>query len=826
MSFIFRPPVVRMVTAMVLPVRLRVPLAWMLWLVAAVFIFFVFFGYTYAAGFAFMLSAIALSWTLFVLYLSYGVFVPRVPIPLRDALARVKSGEEVNIAPYCSSSALVALRGIGSLTVESILERLLGTQRCRMILERLGLDVGEVHSALTRSREDGARVDLAQALALAALHAVRRGHHRIRLGDLLVSFGKSSASFQRHIFERGLSLDDLDVAVHWEDRLDHLRERRRRFWSRENLFAVQPFGRSWAFGYTPLLERFGIDLGFTIGFRSDVSPPTGRQTEINAVERALARAANANVLLIGEPGVGVEDVIVGFVRRVTTGSSMNFLNYRRIFSINLASVVAGARTTVEAEGSAKRLLDEAAHAGGLILVLENFDAVLGSATGGLPLDLTATLLPHLQGANLQIVATTTYQGVHEAIEKRTALASLFERVEVREPSMPRTLEMLLELTPNYERRFRMFIPFPALKAVVTYADRTIQDVPFPKKAFDVLEASLIAAAGMRAKKLLPEHVAQVISQRTEVPVGALTREEEKKLLNLEEFIHERIVNQSEAVRVVANALRRARAGLSAGLIKRPMGTFLFLGPTGVGKTETAKALAEAYFGNEERMIRLNMSEFQGFDAVDRLIGSPATREEGRLTTAVRENPFSLVLLDEFEKAEGKALNLFLQVLDEGRMEDGWGRRVSFTNTIIIATSNAGAEFIREYLKEGRDTKQLDDALREEVLRSGIFRPELVNRFDAVVVYRPLGLSEVRDIATRIVKKFSDHVYHERGARIEVEDEALSFIIKEGFNQEFGARELRRVLQNNVENIVAKKVLSGEASRGTTLTITRADFDAT
>lgn len=825
MPFVFAASPERIAWYRVLPPTLASVLLWVLWALA-VFgtALFSLAGFPQFRGWTLIFSSVALAYSFFILYLRHGLGEPQVPYSLQEAILRARKGETVNSAPYFDFRTLQYFSPIGSSSLKELLRRLCASFEAQRIFLRLGTDVHETISALDRKAPQDSPSAFLDALSAAAVHAAKRGHRRIQFPDLFISCVRQSLAMRQFLFDRALSPEDIDAVTHWQDRVSHMRERQRRFWARENLLAVPPFGRSWAYGYTPLLDQFSIDLGMKLAMRREYISRIGYRSEIDALERALAKAANANVLLIGEPGVGVSDVVTGFVHRVVTGSSLGFLNYRRVLGTNLGGVVVGYRTTVEAEGRARRLLGEAAQAGGTILVLEGIDTVLGAETGGAAVDLTSTLLPFLEGSRLQIIATTTYRGLHEVVEKREALASLFERIEIQEPDATMALQLLLDAVPRLERRFGVFIPYPALKAAVTYADRTIQDVPFPKKAFDVLEDALIAAAGRRAKTLTPGAVARLVSERTSIPVGALTKAEETKLLNLEAFIHERIVDQTDAVRVLADALRRARVGLTESTRTRPMGTFLFLGPTGVGKTETAKALAEAYFGNEERMVRLNMSEFQGIDAIDRLVGSPATREEGRLTTQVRENPFSLVLLDEFEKATPNALNLFLQVFDEGRMEDGWGRPIAFTNTLIIATSNAGAEFIREYIQERREPAGLSDALREHVLREGIFRPELLSRFDAVVVYRPLGTEEVREIAKRILERLSATLMKERGITLVVESPALDVIVQQGFNQEFGARELRRALQNSVENIVAKKILEG-AKRGDAITIAQEDLSS-
>jgi ATP-dependent Clp protease ATP-binding subunit ClpC len=788
------------------------------WGIAILFFFAGLFGDARLVGLAAFAVAVAIAAMLATLFVEHGLELPQLREPLQAALLRARRGETVNIAPFVAAEVLRAIPISAAPSLERALRRLLETERAVPIFARLLLDRREALAALAQVPPLGGEDRFLAALGDAATHAIQMEHERISFADALVAFAKNSVAFKQFLFDRAIEIEDLDAVAQWEDRRRHEWERRRKFWSRENLFAIRPFGRSWAYGYTPTLDRYASDLSARIAVEKDSFRILGRVNEIRSLERALAKMASANALLIGEPGVGVEDVVVGFARRIVEGKSLPTLNYRRVIAADFAAAIAGLTSVGEMEGRVRQMLSEAARAGGTILVIENIHTILSAEIGATPIDLSPIFVPFLAGSRIQVIATTTPKEFHEVIEKRETLLPLFVPIDVREPESGEALHILFDALPLFEARFRVAVPYPTLKALVSYADRTIQDVPFPRKGFEVLEAALITALEEHVKVLRPEHVATVISERTEIPVGALTASERKKLLELETFIHERIVDQDEAVRAIADALRRARSGIVEGATNRPIGTFLFLGPTGVGKTETAKALAEMYFGSEERMIRFDMSEFQSIDAIDRLIGSPALREEGKLTTSVRDHPFSLLLLDEFEKANEKVLDLFLPIFDEGRIKDGWGRRVSFTNTLIIATSNAGAEFIREYLTTHNDISGLRDALREEILRRGILKPELLNRFDGVIVFKPLGVAEVRAVAEKLLARFSQHLLREKGISVEVEPEALERIIAKGFKQEFGARELRRVLQDTVENAVAKKVLAGEVKRGETIRI--------
>ena len=379
--------------------------------------------------------------------------------------------------------------------------------------------------------------------------------------------------------------------------------------------------------------------------------------------------------------------------------------------------------------------------------------------------------------------------------------------------------ILEDLLPGFEKQYDLKAGYRSLRAIIDLTDRYIQDIPFPEKAIDFLgEVMVYVKTKTPSKTVLPEHVAQIISQRTKIPAGEIQKTEREKLLKLEEFIHRRVINQEEAVDVLADAMRRTRAGVTRK--EKPIGTFLFLGPTGVGKTETSKALAESYFGSEHRMIRLDMSEYQSLDSIERLIGSHDGKRQGLLTNAIRENPFSLVLLDEIEKAHSNILNLFLQVLDEGRLTDSLGRTVSFRNSIIIGTSNAGAEFIRKYVekKAGYAFTFFKKELIEHLLTERIFRPEFLNRFDAVIIFKPLTRENLVDIAILMLQRLNRRLVHGRGIQFIITKELAEKIAQLGYHPEFGARPMNRVIQDRIENKIAKKILAGELNRGDAIEI--------
>jgi len=381
-----------------------------------------------------------------------------------------------------------------------------------------------------------------------------------------------------------------------------------------------------------------------------------------------------------------------------------------------------------------------------------------------------------------------------------------------------TLMLLENLALILEYKYKKFISYPALRNIINYCSKYLPAKPFPEKAMDLLDEVMVYLAQTKDNVLLSKHVAKIVTEKTQIPVGEIEIRERKILLNLEALIHQRIINQEEAVKEVSAALRRARAEVT--IRNGPIGCFLFLGPTGVGKTETSKALTEIYFGSEKRMIRLDMSEFQAIADIPRLIGSPG--EEGFLTTEVRERPFSSILLDEIEKAHPNILNLFLQVLDEGYLTDGLGRKVNFKNSIIIATSNAGYQIILEAIKQEAEWSGVKERLLNYLFEKGIFRPEFINRFDAVIVFKPLTKENLLDIVELLLQKIKKNLA-EKDIEFLVTQPLKEKIVELGYSQIFGAREMQRVIQDKVENILAQALLSGELKRGYRVEIDPEEF---
>jgi len=727
---------------------------------------------------------------------------PRLKISIGEALARP---EKINLAEFLSfevAKVVWKAKDNSSLLFYNLLS---SVPKLNFIFFRLLLDTNEIKKTL-KSQKFEDQTDNFQEVILESLRiANQKNHMRIELGDIVTSLAKNELNFKRILIDANLNSYDIENVVWWLESLEKRINERKRFWEWENLIKRGSLAKDWAAGYATLLDRFGIDYSVLVktqGFPEMI----GHKEEIEAIERILARRELNNCLLVGEPEIGRKSMILELARKSVLGKSLPEVNHKRIVQLDLNYLAAQTGSVEEAEAVLERIFGEMMHAGNIVLVIDEFHNFIGGEKRPGIIDISGVLSPYLPLPGFQVVAITSFTGLHKYLEQRPAILSLFEKVEVGEISEEETLLVLENHSLWLENRYKKFITFLALKETISLAQKYISK-PFPKSAMDLLDEVLVYVYSIKEKVVLPEHVRKIVSGKTEVPVGEVEEKEKEILLNLEALIHKRIINQEEGVREVSIALRRARAEVSAR--KGPMGTFLFLGPTGVGKTETAKALSAIYFGSEEKMIRLDMSEFQAISDIARLIGSPG--EEGLLTTKVKQSPFSLVLLDEIEKAHPNILNLFLQVLDEGHLTDGLGNKINFKNSIIIATSNAGYPIILDAIKDKSEWSQVKQKLLDYLFKEGIFRPEFINRFDAMVVFKPLSRENILKVAEIMLQKIADGL-KEKNIDLVITSALKEKIAELGYDPTFGARQMKRVIQDKIEDVLATAILSGEIKR--------------
>ncbi len=647
----------------------------------------------------------------------------------------------------------------------------------------------------------------------AFLIAVQRGNERITNEDVFTALSRHNRYLQEVLYRAGLKKRDIFDLTSWQIRINE----KENPWLYKNLIKRGRLGTEWASGHTPFLENFSID--WTKAMKLAGFPKTvGHQEEIDSLERVLSRSEINSAVLTGRPGSGRRSIIQEVVKKSFLGEGLSEINHCRFLEVDMSSLLAYAKGVEETEKVLEEVFSEATKAGNVVLIINDFHNFIGKEQRPGVIDISGILSSYLHLRTFRVIGISSYAGFRENIENNTQVFPLIEKIEVKEATQEDTLILLQRKTLLLEKKYKKLISFAALKKVIYLSERYIQNAPFPEKALDLLEESVVHVYQQREDILLPKHVEKIVSERTEVPVGEVGKEEREVLLNMEKLLHERVVNQEEAVKAISFALRRSRADVDTrkGLI----GSFLFLGPTGVGKTETAKAIADVYFGTEKRINRIDMSEFQNISDISRLIGS--YNEEGSLVTGVREDPFSLVLLDEIEKAHPDILNLFLQVLDEGHLTDGKGRKVNFQNCMLIATSNAGSQIVLDAVEKKEDWKQTKEKILKNLFREGVFRPEFINRFDETVLFTPLSREDLFKVAEIQLQKIVKSL-KEKDISLNVTDELKKKVVEMSYDPVFGAREMQRNIQNSIGEALSSAILKEELEKGDSIKINPEDF---
>ncbi|MER7013680.1 ATP-dependent Clp protease ATP-binding subunit [Saccharopolyspora sp. NPDC000359] len=570
---------------------------------------------------------------------------------------------------------------------------------------------------------------------------------------------------------------------------------------------------------TPRLDEFGLDLT-ELARAGRLDPVVGRDAEIEQAIEVLGRRSKNNPVFVGDPGVGKTAIVEGLARRIVEGAVPWSLADVRVVSLDLAGMVAGAKYRGEFEQRFRDVMAEIrANRDSVLVFIDELHSIVGAGAGEGSMDAGTMLKPALARGELRLIGATTVEEYRKHVEKDPALERRFAPIMVDEPSVADTVVVLEGLRERYQRHHRVRIDDSALAAAAELSQRYIADRFLPDKAVDLLDQACsrvrlrrggeVRESAVFEPTVVADDVADVVASRTGIPVADVSAADVERLLGLEEQLRSRVVGQDAAVASVAEAVRRARAGLADP--DRPIGSFLFLGPTGVGKTELARALAQALFGDAQRLLRLDMGEFQEKHTVSRLVGAPpgyvGYGEAGQLTDRVRRQPYSVVLLDEVEKAHPDVFNTLLQVLDAGRLTDSQGRLVDFRNVVVIMTSNIGADRIMD---AGADAGESALVVLEEL--RAFFRPEFINRIDDVVVFRPLAAQQLRRIASLLLERTAAQL-EAKGVRLVVSDAGLDWLVQRGYQPEFGARPLRRVIARELDNRLASMVLGGAVSAG-------------
>ncbi|HHW19302.1 MAG TPA: ATP-dependent Clp protease ATP-binding subunit [Firmicutes bacterium] len=770
------------------------------------------------------------------------------------------------------------VRGAEAMDTEHIL---LGLLRERgsvalQVLEALGVSPSQVKEEIERSVEKKPAISAIEAVTPAAKKVLQLlqeeasslGHSYIGTEHILLALLHEEEGLAGQILTKlGITYDDAreEIVKRVGGEINKAPEGAG--------FQSRPAARK----KTPTLDAFGRDLT-ELAAQGKLDPVIGREREIERVIQILSRRTKNNPVLIGEPGVGKTAIVEGLAQAIKEGRVPEMLKGKRVVTLDLAALVAGTKYRGEFEERLKKVLEEIRRAGDIILFIDEMHNIIGAGAAEGAIDASSILKPMLARGELQCVGATTLDEYRKHVEKDAALERRFQPVLVNEPTVEETIEILKGLRDRYEAHHKVKYTDEALEMAARLSDRFVSDRFLPDKAIDLIDEAgsrvrmkafeapkdvrdlenelenvvkekeeavasqeFEKAAQLRDKeqelrKLLEEKrknwqkndipekatvtaddIAAIVSEWTGIPVKRLAATESERLLHLEEELHKRVIGQDEAVHAVARAIRRSRAGLKDP--KRPIGSFIFLGPTGVGKTELARALAEALFGDEDAMIRLDMSEYQERHTVSRLVGAPpgyvGYEEGGQLTEAVRRKPYSVILFDEIEKAHPDVFNVLLQVLEDGRLTEAKGRTVDFRNTVIIMTSNAGAEAIHGKAVLGftvdRDTKRAHEEMKDRVMDAvkRIFRPEFLNRVDEIIVFHALTAEHLKAIVDLQLKEVEKRLRESADITLAVTDRAKQKLIEEGTNPEFGARPLRRAIQRLVEDPLSDLVLRGE-----------------
>lgn len=633
----------------------------------------------------------------------------------------------------------------------------------------------------------------------------RLGLHHVETAHL-----ENDASFseflQKNTLER--TLFEKAVLIEWAAAVK--RSRKKKFWLWDNLKKTRPIGKGWCYAYTPKLDQYVVDLSSHDPTEYREMELVGRREEFSVTALVLKRPVENNVVIVGDPGIGKKTLVHYFGRSLRENVFRgDRLGDARLLLFDIGAAISDAvGHGQDPEYFLRTLFLEAAYAGNVILVIENIDTHFSG--NGMHSYLPSLFTEFLQLPTFRVIATASTNQYHELIKKEAQAFKFFETVYIREPNEAETFDILLHFFEESERQNVVFT-IQGLEAIIAFASRYHWETPFPERAIDLAQEILLYWQGTDDQYITPGVAHAFFSLKTGASTGAAEGEEREKLLHLEELLHERVIGQTEAVREVAEAMRKARVGFSDP--KRPLGSFIFFGPSGVGKTETAKAFAESYFGDEKKMIRFDMSEFQTPQSIDRMIGSRITNVQGELVNAAKEKPFSILLLDEIEKAYPRVLDLFLQILDEGYVTDGFGEKVSFRNMIIIATSNAGAPLIKSLVAEQASMVEIRKQVLDHIIEKNIFRLEFLSRFNGLIFFEPLKQTELEAVAMLKLQHFADRLKKEKNITVVFDSDVASLVVERGFEAEFGTRSLNRFIENAIEDVMVKKIIAGEVTEG-------------
>ncbi len=743
-----------------------------------------------------------------------------------DAANKIRKKDWIDISASVTDEAIKSLRTAYRLARElensdvellHIFAASLATAEASVIFGRLGIKfdilkekISHALGALERGySESWFSQDTIKALYTAYSLAYEARLSYVGSGLILYAISRFPGAVSDILYDLEVDERKIKNVIAWMEMNKLIVERYRRGRTIARRRPTHEAGRAMTAVATPFLDQFGEDITLLARY-GRIFPIVGREREMEAVFRPM-EGGRKSVLILGNHGIGKRSLVEGLAERIVEDDVPKELRDKRLVSLSVSRLISNADIG-EAIGRLQHIFGEIYRAGNIILHIPNVhELTSGNGAGA---DLAEALAAELRKQYFLAICSTT--PAEYRMFENTSLSNVLEKIDLSEPTIDESIQILESKVGVFEHKNKVFFSYDAIERAVTLAEKYLPDRFLPEKAIEIVQETAHAVRGKRGINAIvgAEDVAEIISEKGHVPVTKVTEKESETLLHIEEKMRERVIGQSEAIRAVAAAIRRARVGMRSE--KRPIANFIFLGPTGVGKTETAKTVAEVYFGSEEQMIRLDMSEYQDKASLYRMIGEPGGAPGGILTEAVRHQPFALLLLDEIEKAHPDILNLFLQVMDDGRLTDNTGRTVDFTNVILIATSNAGTSVIQDEIKNGTTLSEIKNLLLNKELRNS-FRPEFLNRFDGIIVFTPLSEDEIRQVAGLMLKAIAKQL-EVKGVSLRVSDEAIAELATAGFDPVFGARPLRRVIQERVQDALANFLLQNKIGRRDTVVL--------
>ncbi len=584
---------------------------------------------------------------------------------------------------------------------------------------------------------------------------------------------------------------------------------RLKWWKIKNLFSIPPLARDWSSGYTPILDNFSEELTSS-SYQIKIKNIIDRDKEIDQIERLLIKTNGANVIVCGEEGVGKHTIVDALAKKIYEGQTNTNLVYKRILKLNVEKICNQYNDRKQRENFFEELFQEASSAGNTILLVDNIDKYLTYAEGGI--DISLAIEKFTRSNSIQIIGITTPFLYQRYIFSNEKMSHFFEKVDVYEVDRDEAEKILRSAAYLFEKKYKLVIPYETIAYIIEKSAFYITYIPFPEKAIDLLDnACVLTKEKLRTAVVTEIAVDQILTEKTHAAIS-LDDTVRKKLVDLDKILSDKIVAQPEAINKVSSALRRSF--LLIGKRKKPLASFLFFGPTGVGKTETAKTISQVIFGSEKNLIRLDMSLYQSKDDISTLIGTPQSNEPGLMSKAVRESPFSVLLLDEIEKADGDLINIFLTLIDEGYFTDGHGKRVDCKNLIVVATSNAGSDLIFKNLVENKSFS--DNDLINYFIEKNIFSPEFLNRFDGIINFKPLSLDSVIVLANKLIESIARDIYGLYHVKINLNSDFIKQLATKGYDEKFGARNMERLIRENVEDRLSKILLLKKTNEGETV----------